>query len=143
MPHPSQLAPHHSPELTRQQRHAPLSELMRAKNAAGVGGQVNFCPFGCEDEQLDQHGYCRHLVGFSVGDPVHPVQFEPMIHLRRGRVVYVERATTKAEHDEEGKAIIVHGKPKLQPIQKGDRLVRITTSCRVYRDVPETAKSES
>lgn len=30
-----------------------------------VPGLQNLCPFGCEDDQLDEWGYCRHLVGFT------------------------------------------------------------------------------
>jgi len=26
---------------------------------------VNHCPFGCADEQLDKHGWCRHLIGWT------------------------------------------------------------------------------
>lgn len=29
------------------------------------GGPPNLCPFGCTDRELDQHGYCRHLYGFT------------------------------------------------------------------------------
>jgi hypothetical protein len=28
---------------------------------------VNYCPFGCEKEDLDDHGYCEHLIGFKNG----------------------------------------------------------------------------
>ena len=35
-----------------------------------LGGKVSYCPFGCksESDDLDDHGYCRHLVGFTNGD---------------------------------------------------------------------------
>lgn len=28
-------------------------------------GTDNHCPFGCEVSELDDHGYCDHLVGFT------------------------------------------------------------------------------
>ncbi len=30
-----------------------------------LGQVVNYCPFGCQDAELDERGYCRHLVGFT------------------------------------------------------------------------------
>lgn len=32
-----------------------------------VNARPNLCPFGCADTQLDDHGYCHHLVGFTDG----------------------------------------------------------------------------
>ncbi len=39
---------------------APLRQLTRTK-APRV---INKCPFGCQLPDLDEHGYCHHLVGF-------------------------------------------------------------------------------
>jgi hypothetical protein len=29
------------------------------------GAKVNYCPFGCGADDLDDYGHCRHLVGFT------------------------------------------------------------------------------
>jgi len=40
---------------------SPLMEALRSAN----GEPVNECPFGCEDEDLDEQGFCYHLIGVS------------------------------------------------------------------------------
>ena len=131
-------------------RQANLSRLMKMKKASN-GQIVNLCPFGCKggreefkpeeelgfitvtdtDEEevtpdqaalaevdpdlygdLDQNGYCRHLIGFTVP----------------GSKKVFERMGVK-----EGQRI-VDGRHK-ETVKPGDKLVRITTSYRVYRDV--------
>jgi hypothetical protein len=52
-------------EYGPQQRRANLSELMAAQMRASKGEKVNFCMFGCDDSDLDDNGYCRHVVGFT------------------------------------------------------------------------------
>jgi len=37
---------------------------------SGLGGfamydSVNYCPFGCTARELDSHGWCRHLIGWT------------------------------------------------------------------------------
>ncbi len=111
-----------------------LSPLMRAKSQCQNGEKVNACPFGCEIEQIDDQGYCRHLVGFTI--PGSETEFEPLV-LRRGRrVIQVAREKVlMGELAEDGKEDWHWGDPIYETVQKGDQLVRITTCCRVYRDV--------
>lgn len=92
-----------------QQRSANHSPLMAKLVKRSQGEVVNECPFGCTDEELDDNGYCGHLIGFySQG-----TMYEPRIRRKKdGR-------------------IIVSGAQK-KPMEKGFRLVRITTSARVY-----------
>lgn len=94
-----------------QQRQARHSKLMRAKARANRNNQVvNACPFRCADHNLDQNGYCYHLVGFSADQKtMEPMELENGIRTVKGK--------------------------KRQPLKKGDRLVKITTNYRVYRDV--------
>ncbi len=94
-----------------QDRRQVLTPLMQAKAKATTGEKVNFCPHGCTLEDLDDHGYCRHLVGFTNDGKT----MEP----------YVENAMGK-------KVTLGHTK---QPVHKSDHLVPITVSSRVYRDV--------
>lgn len=100
-----------------QQRSANLSDLMKAKSRASLGEKVNFCPFGCDDEDLDDLGYCEHLVGIALPDGK---TMEPVIT------------------DDRGRRRVVGASP--QPVQRGDKLVRITTCSRVYRDKPTKSK---
>jgi hypothetical protein len=102
------------------------SPLMRAQAMAPTGGVVNFCPFGCTDEELDQHGYCKHLIGFTNDKKT----YEPMIWdgVRQSRIVRV-----KMVQDKDGKPI-----PQLEPCQKGDKFVQVSVSSRVYRNTEAT-----
>lgn len=93
------------------------SPLMKAQSRVGDGEKVNACPFGCEPESLDEMGYCKHLVGFT-NDTEKEVRagkarMEPMgvDHLGRRKVFG----------------------DKTEPVVKGDVLVQITCSSRVYR----------
>lgn len=111
------------------------SKLM--KSYAKAGGRmagahlVNPCKQlfgddGCERNQLDSEGYCKHLVGFTVqGDDRH---YHPMVPRVTEKGIFVDLR-------------FVDGKQKLE-VQPGDELVRITTCCRVYRRNPEEPKVE-
>lgn len=117
------------------------SELVKAKERA-VNGKVNACPFGCEFRHLDDHGYCRHLIGFS-NDQRH---FEPMVKdpVTGRRVVRVRNKPKEevSEWDDDGKPVMMQvSEPILEPVLKGDVLVKISTSFRVYRDVSETGRT--
>lgn len=94
---------------------ANLSPLMRAKAKCMTGVTPNVCPFGCTDAHLDDFGYCHHLVGFSTDKKT----MEPVLKKNGKRV-------------NDGK--------NRQPVLKTDRLARITTSYRVYRDVKPDAE---
>lgn len=91
------------------QRRANFSPLMTALNRRQQGEIINFCPFGCEESDLDENGYCGHLVGFYNGGDT----FEP-------------RVRRKADG-----RIITDGTNR-RPMQKGFVRVKITTSARVY-----------
>ena len=96
----------------------PRSELMRAQAGALSGEKVNFCPFGCSDDELDDHGYCRHLVGFTSADHDGCKMMEKRI---------VDPALlTPGCRERVG--------PEREAVQKRDKLVQITSSYRVYRE---------
>lgn len=93
-----------------QNKSANYSPLMAAlTNNIFAKSVVNFCPFGCSDEMLDDHGYCGHLIGFYNGGQ----SFEPRVVRKKD------------------KRIVVDGS-KRQPMKQGYRLIRITTTARVY-----------
>src|SRR5260370_40383744 len=68
-------------EMGPMRRRDTRSDLVKAQAAALDGEKVNFCPFKCAPEELDEHGYCRHLVGFTNDKKT----FEPMVRVKRGR----------------------------------------------------------
>lgn len=94
-----------------QKRRQNLSPLLKAQAEATTGEKVNFCPFGCTMDDIDDHGYCDHLVGFTNDGK----QMEPM----------VKDGVT-------GRRVVMGAQKK--PVQKGDVLVPISISQRVYRD---------
>lgn len=86
-----------------------LSPLMKARSKSSGGEVVNFCPFECDDHDLDEQGYCRHMVGITEDKKTYePVEVRP-----------------------NGYRFINGLKP--EKILKTDQLVRITTCYRVYR----------
>jgi hypothetical protein len=38
---------------------------LKAERANILGEVSNHCPFGCDKGELDEYGYCQHLVGFT------------------------------------------------------------------------------
>jgi hypothetical protein len=131
-------------------RIAPLSPLMQAKSRTDLAGTVNFCPFKCEDEDLDESGYCRHLVGFTNGQTTKEgtALFERMIIKRDRRQVMVRREKLALPPDPEDTDPLKNnwkwGKPILEEVLPTDILERVTTCSRVYRDVDaERAKAEA
>lgn len=128
-----------SVELLNKQKNV-LSELMKAKKNAKNGQVVNACPFHCKDSSLDEHGYCKHLVGITV--PGDDTRFEPMRRIKGRYQIVVPRDKVvfpllEGEEDSD-KPAYEWGPPQYGKVEKGDVLVRITVSSRVYREkVPE------
>lgn len=109
-------------ELTPAQRKDMRSDLMKKKAKQTTGEKVNACPFGCTLDDLDNNGYCDHLVGFTNDKKgMEPMIFDPEHDRRNVKVAMVR----------EGKNLV----PKLEPCLKGDKFVQISTSYRVYRNV--------
>lgn len=91
--------------------------------AARDGSIVNPCPFGCTDEELDEHGRCYHRIGVSADGKT----FEREGHNKAGRLeMKIERRKIK------GKLV-----PVLEKVDKRKHyLIRVTTSFLVYEDRP-------
>ncbi len=70
----------------------------------------NHCPFGCPDHNLDELGYCEHLLGFTSDGFV----MEPLV-LRR-------RFNRDAKEWVEDGSVMVDGR-ELEEVQSGDRRV--------------------
>ena len=106
-----------------------LSPLMRAKARAKYQEVINACPYGCNLSQMDEHGYCKHLVGFTTDGK----RYEPMVRRGGHRVVEVQMVEDPDQPPgEDGQPV---KKPKLPLVKPDDKLVKITVSSRVYRDV--------
>lgn len=102
---------------TRVTKKDPRSALLIAKERAR-GAVVNACPFACEEGDLDARTFCPHLVGFTVpGDSTR----------------FFARVWRQDADGNDSEFEYVEGES--QPVQKGDRLVKISVAYRVYRDV--------
>jgi hypothetical protein len=98
-------------------RVARFSQFYRAqRKAAKQGLVVNACPFGCEHDDLDDLGYCCHLVGFTSDR------------------LTLERLDAEPKPGKEKRA--VDGQ-KTEAVRRTDKLVRITNNYRVYREKVE------
>lgn len=116
------------PDVKKLRSRDHLSALMKAKEKCPVGEVVNFCPW-CEDNELDDNGYCRHLIGFTNDGKL----YEPMVQDGEYRKVKVDRPKIPMP----GTNRFSWGPAKLPEVLKTDKLVRITCSSRVYRNVDE------
>lgn len=97
----------------------------------GQGMVANTCPFGCQDEDHNEQGYCHHVVGTTV--PGSKTIMEPLGYDRRGMRV------TNGGKDAKGVPIV----PKRQKVKPGDHLELVTVSHLVYRkDAPKWRPAE-
>lgn len=80
------------------------------------------CPYGCKAGDQDRMGYCRHLVGFVNSDTLKDGEVK---NPPEGAVVEL----VAKKPDEHGRRPI-KGRGELR---KGDYVLRITSSLRVYR----------
>lgn len=111
------------------------------------GQKENHCPFGCSLEELEENGYCRHLVGFTNDKKV----FEPLVPImvpdHNGKPAKSGRYKVMGKHGAEDRR---------QAVARSDRLVNPTfqqldggvyhtafkwLSWRVYREMPEVPRT--
>ena len=113
-----------------------------------IGAVKNHCPCGCTNESLDEHGYCKHLVGFTngpgaIGDRIEQVVINPETEL-----CFVN-GFHKRKH---------HIPPSAEVVKKGDKIInpeeiqfvngvrniaKKWVSSRVYREKQEPVKQAS
>lgn len=105
----------------------------------------NHCPFGCCLADLDEHGYCRHLVGFTNDGKTYEAQIRGPRGLRQVDAIETDTRTGRTRR-------------KVHRLQPGDKLINPVTpqlnmgvwhnasrwvSDRVYRlGVPEEARQD-
>lgn len=107
----------------------PRSQFQKVMDEADDPATVCFCPFGCSHEDQDAIGYCRHLIGFTNAPLKDGLVTNPQGH----KVDDVLSVPDLIRH----RRSVVRGASI--PIEKGDVLVRITHSSRVYRKNPGEA----
>ena len=100
------------------------SDYLKAKAHVG-GGVINTCPYGCADHELDDRGFCKHMVGHThpCGEDERPTIFSLLKHDRTldGTIKY---------------DVLVNDGNDLQKVLPTDHLVQISVSCLVYRKNP-------
>lgn len=85
-------------KTTNKPKSANYSRFMELKMASGTTGKkFNPCLFGCRDHDVDDHGYCHHVIGATV--PGRPALMEPIEIDKRGNrvVVGAKRCATPKE----------------------------------------------
>ncbi len=110
----------------------------------------NHCPFGCQREHLDEHGYCAHLMGFTNDGKV----FEVVSTNPHGRTCVLGNVTEADESDPKRKKLVRND--HRQPVLPTDTIinpesvviadgtkhhVKAWSSSRVYRKVKPQAKA--
>src|SRR5580658_7945052 len=120
------------------------SELLKLQGRT-VKGKVNACPFGCGFKDLDEAGYCVHLIGFTDnGKTYEPMVRETVLDKRTGKLRATGRKVVRCRMVQVGTVpeldpetdetvMVPIFEPIQEKLQKGDQLVRISTSYRVYR----------
>jgi hypothetical protein len=136
---------------TPSDRNDAMSPLMKAKAKLQTGQRAYACPYGCAEGRTDEHGYCRHLIGFTNNSEAECKKglgwYEPMIKGADGRRLVMVRRQPVAKmpnynYDDEESEDVEEGAPILEKVLPSDILVRITISSRVYRDVAKKKKTE-
>lgn len=102
-----------------------------------AGVNKNWCPFGCPDDELDEYGYCYHLIGFTNDKK----RIELMKRLKKtddkgkevdtGHVAIQVPYTTQRLGPKHIKKVYQYERAR-----PGDQFVQISTSWRVYRNIP-------
>lgn len=105
------------------QRQTTLSPLLAAKS---IGANPNLCPFGCPDDDLDEHGYCFHLIGFTNDKK----RIELMKRLPNGYTAVQVPYTVKRLGPKHVKRIYQYDR-----VLPTDELRQISVSWRVYRNI--------
>lgn len=92
-------------------------EHMPVNNTSKHFDARNHCPFGCEKHQLEMHGYCAHLVGFTNrGKNLEELWFDDRGHAHVGGN---QVAVADDVENGRGKTTI----RRVSPVLKGDKLV--------------------
>lgn len=98
---------------------------MPAANISKYVDKENYCPFKCNEQQLDEHGYCCHLIGFTNrGKAMELVTYNQRGEIQvNGSLVEKVLKTDKLVNPE-----------ALQVDQDGTHMAKKWASFRVYRN---------
>jgi hypothetical protein len=89
------------------------------------GRELNHCPFGCTDAELDERNYCAHLVGFTNDNK----RIELLIWNHRNQPVVTCKTVQKV-----GKKDVLVNPEYPQKTESGTHMMKLWVSARVYRD---------
>ena len=112
-----------------------------------TGKKISYCPFGCEPDDLDEYGHCRHLIGYTNDGktyertgPLMRKTFGPnpqMIDTGYKQTVGVQKRGEKLPAIPEGAQLI---NPEFPQYDKGVmHMAKKWVSERVYVEKPETS----
>lgn len=110
-----------------------VTERGRMVRAQLLGKKTNLCPFGCQDHHLNEHGICRHLVGYTVDGKT----YEPLVRKKGRYIVQVPRTSVplpKIHPDDEQE--FEDGPPQVKDVEATDTIRWIGSQGRVYRPAP-------
>ena len=113
---------------------------MPAANVAQFIDSRNHCPFKCEKQNLDEHGYCAHMAGFTNrGKLIEELWYDirGTAHVGGNQIVNdVENGAAKTQVSKVSpvlKGDILVNPEKLQIDEQGQHMMKEWVSARVYR----------
>lgn len=135
-------------------------EDLREERRATLGNVSNYCPFGCRLEDLDENGYCEHLVGFTnqprIGGKIENIVVDPVTEMKCVNGTHKRKETRTYRTPDGEKVTVTLPGPSAEVVQKGDELVnpeeeqlvngakqicRKWVSTRVYRKQAKASKA--
>ena len=102
-------------------------------------GIENLCPFGCLNEELNDIGHCKHLIGFTSNGKTYEPQIKRMRPAREadGRIVRDDAGKMTMEWDgswiTDGRKEVIQLVKSTDELRSGGSYGRPCVSSRVYR----------
>jgi hypothetical protein len=97
-------------------------EDLREERERALGKVDNHCPFGCTMADLDEYGYCDHLIGFAnkstIGSTVEPVVRNPLTE-----AMQVNGRHKRKPYTTWNKERVPVLPPSNEVVEKGDKIV--------------------
>lgn len=124
----------HKKEDVRSEYHKLLDD------AEGDAGQVVACPFGCTHREIDNLGYCHHLIGFVIPEWNLRIPDGPLKKVPTGKKArMIEMLSGPDDLDGVQRRYVTDGR---EPLKVGDHLIQVVhMTRRVYRkDAPKPSK---
>jgi hypothetical protein len=119
--------------LTLQQRIQAIHQEAKGELAKQ---KANYCPFGCATEDIDEYGYCHHLMGFT-NDRLTYEQTRRLYRHNEDGIPYDTgyRITNEPVECKKGDVFINPERPQI--VNNAVHMAKAWVSDRVYRNVPK------